>query len=103
MTPEEVLAGLTYVQPAIVVLFNETLDGLDAIQPPPEYHVGHQVLHDYFSELLSTARAIDRAVADGDNDQVGREFERSGEIARTAEGRLPSNYRPLVKIIFGEE
>ena len=101
MTPEELLEGLTYVQPAIVVLFNETLTGLDAIEPPPEYQVGHEVLHDYFSELLSTARAIDRAVADGDNDRVQREFDRSGQIARTADGRLPESYRPLVKVIFG--
>ena len=100
LTPEERLEALTYVQPAIVELFNETLAGLDAIEPPPEYQVGHQVLHDYFSELLSTARAIDRAVADGDNDRVQREFDRSGQIARTADGRLPSNYRPLVKVIF---
>ncbi len=101
MTPEELLEALTYVQPAIVELFNETLAGLDAIEPRPEYQVGHQVLHDYFSELLSTARAIDRAVADGDNDQVQREFARSGQIARTADALLPENYRPLVKVIFG--
>ena len=100
LTPEERLEALTYVQPAIVELFNETLAGLDAIEPPPEYQVGHQVLHDYFSELLSTARAIDRAVADGDNDRVQREFDRSSQIARTADGRLPENYRPLVKVIF---
>ena len=56
MTPEELLEGLTYVQPAIVELFNEALAGLDAIEPPPEYQVGHQVLHDHWSELLSTAR-----------------------------------------------
>ena len=103
LTPKELLEALTYVQPAIVELFNETLAGLDAIEPPPEYQVGHQVLRDYFSELLSTARAIDRAVADGDDDQVQREFDRSGQIARTADARLPENYRPLVKAIFGEE
>ena len=100
MTEEELLEGLTYVQPAIVELFNETLAGLDAIEPPPEYQVGHQVLHDYFSELLSTARAIDRAVADGDNDRVQREFDRSRQIGRTAEARFPESYRPLVKAIF---
>ena len=101
LKPEELLEALTYVQPAIVELFNETLAGLDAIEPPPEYQIGQQVLRDYFSELLSTARAIDRAVADGDNDQVLREFERSREIARAADTRLPENYRPLVKAIFG--
>ena len=100
LTPEGLLEALTYVQPAIVEVFNETLAGLDAIEPPPEYEVGHQVLRDYFSELLSTARAIDRAVADGDDDQVLREFDRSGQIARTADARLPENYRPLVKVIF---
>ncbi len=103
MRPDELLEALTYVQPAIVELFNETLAGLDAIEPPPEYQVGHEVLHDYFSELLSTARAIDRAVADGDDDQVQREFERSRQIGRTARSRLPESYRPLVKAIFGEE
>ena len=101
MTPEERLEALTYVQPAIVEVFNETLAGLDAIEPPPEYQVGHQVMHDYFSELLSTARAIDGAVADGDNDQVQREFARSGQIDRTADALLPESYRPLVKVIFG--
>ncbi len=100
MTPEELLEGLTYVQPAIVELFNETLAALDAIEPPPEYQVGHKVLRDSFSELLSTARAIDRAVADGDKDEVQRELERSQRIARTAVARLPASYRPLVKAIF---
>ena len=63
--------------------------------------MGHQLLRDYFSELLSTARAIDRAVADGDDDQVLREFDRSVQIARTADARLLVDYRPLVKAIFG--
>ena len=85
MTPDELLEGLSYVQPAIVKVFNETLAELDAIEPPPEYQVGHQVLYDYFRELLSTARAIDSAVADGDYDRVIREFERSGQILRTAD------------------
>ena len=102
MTPNELLEGLTYVQPRVVELFNETLAELDATEPPPEYQVGHQVLYDYFSELLSAARAIDRAVGDHDYDRVRREFERSGQIARTADDRLPENYRPLVKIVFGE-
>ena len=100
MTSEERLEALTYVQPAIVEVFNETLAALDAIEPPPEYQVGHQMLHDYFSELLSTARDIDRAVADGDNVQVQREFNRAGQIHSTGQTRLPENYRPLVKAIF---
>ncbi len=103
MTPEELLEGLNYVQPAIVELFNETLAALDAIEPPPEYKVGHEVLRDSFSELLSTARAIDRAVANGDSDVVRREFDRSNQIVRTARARFPENYRPLVKAILGEE
>ena len=103
MTPEELLEGLTYVQPAIVELFNETLAALDAIEPPPEYQVGHEVLRDSFSELLSTARAIDRAVANGDNEEVRREFDRSNQIVRNTKARLPENYRPLVKAILGEE
>ena len=103
MTPNELLGGLTLVQPTVVELFNETLAKLDATEPPPEYQVGHQVLYDYFSELLSTAHAIDRAVGDRDYDRVQREFERSGRIARTADDRLPENYRPLVKVVFPGE
>ena len=58
------------------------------------------MLHDYFDELRSTAIAIDRAVAKNDHDQVIREFERSGEVSRSAIDRLPENYRPLVRAIF---
>ena len=101
-TNDELLEGLSYVQPAIVEVFKETLAELDAIEPPAEYEVGHQVLYDYFNQLLATARAIDRAVADGDFDRVMREFERSGEIGSAADDRLPESYRPLVKVIFGE-
>ena len=100
LKPDELLRGLTYVQPAIVDLFERTLAELDAIGPPAEYEVGHQVLHDYFDELRSTAIAIDRAVAKNDHDQVIREFERSGEVSRSAIDRLPENYRPLVRAIF---
>ena len=100
MTPDELMEGLTYVQPAIIETFGETLAELDAIEPPTEYEAGHQVLHDYFDELLSTARAIDRAVAARDYDQVMREFDRSGEVTSTADDRLPQNYRPLVEVIF---
>ena len=100
MTPDELLQGLTYVQPAIVAFFEKTLADLDNIKPPPEYEVGHQVLYDYLDELLSTARAIDRAVADKDYDRVQREFERSSDVGRTADDRLPENYRPLVEVIF---
>ena len=53
LKPDELLRGLTYVQPAIVDLFERTLAELDAIGPPAEYEVGHQVLHDYFDELRS--------------------------------------------------
>ncbi len=102
MTQEELLQGLTYVQPAIVDVFERTLAELEAIDAPSDFEDGHQVLYDYFDELLSTARAIDRAVADGDHDRVMREFERSGQIARAADDRLPALYRPLVKVIFGE-
>ena len=100
MTPDELMEGLTYVQPAVVDLFGETLAELDAIEPPTEYQAGHQVLHDYFDQLLSTARAIDRAVASKDYDQLTREFDRSGEVGRAAADRLPQNYRPLVEVIF---
>ena len=100
MTPKELLEGLTYVQPAIVELFERTLTELDGLEPPPEYEVGHQVLHDYFDELLSTARAIDRAVADKDYGRVTREFERSGEVTRAAAERMPESYRPLVNVLF---
>ena len=103
MTPEQLREGLAYVQPAIVKLFEQTLAELDAITPPLEYEVGHQVLQDYFTELLSTARAIDRAVAQKDDDRVAREFERSGEIGRTFNGRLPGNYRPLVEVLFSPD
>ena len=105
MTPEQLREGLAYVQPAIVELFEKTLAQLNGITPPPEYEVGHQVLHDYFTELLSTARAIDRAVAQKDDDGVAREFERSGEIGRAFNDRLPGTYRPLVEVLFnpGEE
>ena len=102
MTQEELLEGLTYVQPAIVDVFERTLSELGTIEVPSEFENGHQVLYDYFDELLSTARAIDRAVADGDHDRVMREFERSVQIARAADDRLPALYRPLVKVIFGE-
>ena len=102
MTPDELLEGLMYVQPAIIEVFERTLAQLNSVEPPPEYAVGHQVLYDYFNELLSTAHAIDRAVADRDFDGVNREFRRSGEIARTADNRIPDSYRPLVEVIFGE-
>ena len=102
MTPDELLDGLTYVQPAIVEVFEETLAQLNAIEPPQEYAVGHRVLYDYFDELLSTAHAIDRAVVERDHDGVNREFKRSGQITRSADNRLPDNYRALVEVIFGE-
>lgn len=102
LKPDELLRGLTYVQPAIVDLFEKTLAELDAIEPPAEYEVGHRLLHDYFDELRSTAIAIDRAGAKNDPAQVIREFERSGEVSRSAVDRLPENYRPLVNAIFRE-
>lgn len=103
MTPEQLLTGLTYVQPAIVEVFERTLAELETIQPPAEYELGHQVFYDYFSELLSTARAIDRAVADGDHHRVQEEFGRSGEVAEAADARMPDEFRLLTPTIFQNE
>ena len=103
MTPSELLEGLTYVQPAIIAAFDETIAELAAIQPPEEYALGHELLSDYFGDLRTTALAIDRAVADGDFDRVQREFERSGDIADTARDRLPENFRPLVGGLFPDD
>jgi hypothetical protein len=101
MTPEELMRALTCVQPAIIEVFQETLESLETTAPPPEFSEGHQIFKDYFSELLATAEAIDSAVEDEDFARVEREFQRFGDITEAAQDRLPDNYRPLVKVIFG--
>ena len=84
-------------------VFEKTLAELETIQAPAEYELGHQVFHDFLSELLSTARAIDRAVADGDYDRVLEEFKRSGEVAEAAEARMPDDYKLLTAPLFENE
>ena len=97
------MEALTYVQPAIIETFDATIERMNAVTPPAEFEVGHQVILDFFTELRSTAFAIDRAVAAGDADLVDEEFDRSGEIAETALSRLPENYRVLADPLFGPE
>lgn len=103
LTAEQLMEALTYVQPAIIETFDATIERMNALTPPTEYEVGHQVLLDFFTELRSTAFAIDRAVAAGDADAVDEEFDRSGDIAETALSRLPENYRMLTVPLFGPE
>lgn len=101
LTGEQLMEALTYVQPVIVETFDATIARMNGVTPPAEYEVGHQVMLDFFTELRSTAFAIDRAVSAGDSDSVQREFGRSGEIAETALSRIPDNYRVLVVPLFG--
>jgi hypothetical protein len=102
LSEDQLLEALSYVQPAIVALFDNIIGQLQQIAPPAEYEAGHQVLLDYFTELRSTAIAIDRAVVERDESAVSREFTRSGDIASSADDRMPDNYRPLVVQLFGE-
>lgn len=103
LSNDQLMEALTYVQPAIVETFDATIERMNGVTPPAEYEVGHQVMLDYFTELRSTAFAIDRAVAAGDADLVLEEFGRSGEIAETALSRIPDNYRILTVPLFGPE
>lgn len=103
LSDEQLMEALVYVQPAIVETFDATIERMNALTPPAEYEVGHQVMLDYFTELRSTAFAIDRAVAAGDADSVLEEFGRSGEIAETALSRIPANYRVLADPLFGPQ
>lgn len=102
LNSDQLLEVLFYVQPAIVALFDDIIGQLQQITPPVEYEVGHQVLLDYFTELRSTAVAIDRAVAERDESAVSREFTRSGDIGDGARDRIPDNYRPMVVPLLGE-
>ncbi len=103
LSDEQLMEALSYVQPAIVEEFDATIERMNAITPPAEFEVGHQVMLDFYTELRSTAFAIDRAVAAGDAESVLREFARSQEIADTALSRIPDNYRPLVNLAFGPQ
>ena len=102
LSKDQLLDALSYVQPAILANFDDTIEQMQQIAPPAEYAVGHQILIDYFTELRTTANAIDRAVLERDEEAVGREFTRSGEIASSADDRMPDNYRPLVVPLFGK-
>ncbi len=102
MTEDQVFRTLTYVQPAIVATLEGAVRSMEALEPPADYATGHEVLTDLFDQLLSTARAIDRAVADGDGETLQREFVRSQNAAETARERMPENFRPIVQPIFGE-
>ena len=102
LSDDQLLEALSYVQPAIVALFDDIIGQLQQITPPVEYEAGHQVLLDYFTGLRSTAIAIDRAVVERDGDAVSREFTRSGDVTSSADDRMPDNYRPMVVPLFGE-
>ena len=84
-------------------MLEATGNRVKALQPTEEFRADHDRLVQYFEDTLEVSLAINKATEEADFPAMGREFQRSGFVASSANREVSAAFRPIVAPLFGPE